>query len=634
MKLKRYLCILGILLYFELLYNAFIYDVFLIEAFVNIVLFDIILAFILNFITIVFTDKINKILDYIILSIMFLWYSANYIFFKSFSMPFSLNLFRQSDQVLEFSENILTAIINNILMVLLFLIPLVALIIFRKKRPICNFLKRDYAFYFAFFIIALIIYSGNIMVQGKKAGSPYDLIFETNNGSLNMQKLGLSCSTFLDIYRSIIGFDDKVVLVAEDEVIDEVVKEYDYNNLELDFNGNNETINNYLMNESGTKKNEYTGFFEGKNLIYIVAESFSELAVSEELTPTLYKLVNGGFNFTNYYSSNNLSTIGGEFQAITGLYADSAILSVWRGGSNYFPFGLATVFKQRGYDTFAYHNNSAYFQDRNVYLKTQGFDNFVGCYTGMEKLINCKQWPQSDIEMISATVDDYINSENLFLAYYMTVSGHFHYSFSENSIAKKNKALVNELDYSENVKGYLATQIELDRALELLINKLDEAGKLEDTVIVLMADHYPYDLSLNEINSLSDYKRDSMIEVNSNNLIIYNSTMEQTTVDKVGMSIDVLPTVYNLFGIDYDSRLIIGKDILSTCEGIAIFKDHSWVTNKGTYFASKGQFVPTVDDYTDDYVENINNIVNNRVTISKLIMTSNYYKSIVLPKEE
>ena len=230
--------------------------------------------------------------------------------------------------------------------------------------------------------------------------------------------------------------------------------------------------------------------------------------------------------------------------------------------------------------------------------------------------------------MINATITDYINSEKPFMTYYMTVSGHFYYNYSANAMAKKNKAYVNDLDYPEEAKGYLATQIELDKALELLINKLEEASKLDDTVIVLLADHYPYGLPLEYINILSDYKRDSLIEANSNNLIIYNSKMKSEKIDKVGMSIDVIPTVYNLFGIEYDSRLIMGKDILSTSEGIAIFKDKSWITNKGTYYASTGTFEAKTQDISDNYVDTINSIVSNRVAISRMIVENNYYKYI------
>ena len=227
-----------------------------------------------------------------------------------------------------------------------------------------------------------------------------------------------------------------------------------------------------------------------------MAESFSEIAVSEELTPTLYKLIHDGFYFENFYTSNNLSTIGGEFQALTGLYADNTILSSWRNGSAYYPYGIGTVFKNAGYNTFAYHDHFAYFQDRNVYLKTQGFNNYKACYTGLEKVINCEQWPESDVEMMNATVSDYINSDKPFATYYMTVSGHMHYTYGGNAIALKNRNLVKDLNYPEEIQGYIATQIELDRALEALLKKLEEAGKLDDTVIVLLADHYPYDLSI------------------------------------------------------------------------------------------------------------------------------------------
>jgi phosphoglycerol transferase MdoB-like AlkP superfamily enzyme len=168
------------------------------------------------------------------------------------------------------------------------------------------------------------------------------------------------------------------------------------------------------------------------------------------------------------------------------------------------------------------------------------------------------------------------------------------------------------------------------KALELLISRLKEKGKLEETVIVLLADHYPYKLDINQINEASSYKRDAVVEVNHNSLIIWNSEITPTTIDKVCMSIDVIPTVYNLFNIPYDSRLIMGKDIFSTTEGIAIMKNRSWVTNKGTYYSSSKKFVPTGEPVSEDYISLINQIVSNRLSISKMIVSNNYYKSITI----
>ena len=631
MKLKKYFFVLLSLLYFDLIFNLFTYDSYLRESFINIILFAVINSLVIYIFTSVWSGKVNKIITYIIYSILPLWYSLYHIFYKVLLTPFSIALFRQTDQALAFGGNVVVAILQNIYVILLLFVPLVLFIVFRKKLFKKRLMGREILIPVMALVLSINIYALNIFVQDRDAGSIYNLYFETNNVSLNIERLGVMASTVLDIERSIFGFDEKIQEVhLEEDTDSEELFEYDYNKLDLNLDGgsgNIKTINNYIKSESGTKQNKYTGLFEGMNLIYVVAESFSEIAVSEELTPTLYKMVHDGFYFKNFYTSNNLSTIGGEFQALTGLYADNTLLSAWRGGKAYFPYGLGTMFGNSGYKTYAYHNNSAYFQDRNVYLNSQGFKNFKGCYNGLEKLINCKRWPQSDVEMIDATYTDYINSEELFMTYYMTVSGHFHYTFSGNSIASKNKKYVNDLDYNENIKAYLATQIELDKAMELLLRKLEEAGKLDNTVIVLVADHFPYNLSIDDMNTLSTYERDTLVEANSNNLIIYNSKMKSVTVDKVGMSIDVLPTVLNLFGMEYDSRIIMGKDILSTATGIAIFKDKSWVTDKGTYYASKGQFVGEAVD--DNYVDNINNIVNNRTAISKMIVANDYYRNVL-----
>ena len=630
MKIKKYIYVLISLLYLDLIFNLFVYDTYLRSSIFNIIFFDLINASLICILTSLFNEKINKVITYVIYSILWFWYGLHFVFYKVFVTPFSIALFRQADQTLKFGKNIIISILQNIHIILLFFVPIIVIIIFRKKIKFLKVSLKEILIYLLFLILSIGLYISNIFIQKRDVGSIYNLYYETNNLSLNIERLGVMAATYLDLKRSVFGFEEKIMVVNQaDEINTDEVFEYDYNYDDINFdNGNHTTINNFMKNEIGSKQNKYSGMFKGKNLVFIVAESFSEIAVSEKYTPTLYKLVHEGFDFENFYTSNNLSTIGGEFQALTGLYADNEILSSWRGGWAYYPYGLGTTFKNEGYNTFAYHDNSAFYQDRNVYLKTQGFDNFKGCYNGLENLINCEQWPQSDIEMMEATSKDYINSDKPFMTYYMTVSGHFYYEFNQNSISQKNKELVKDLDYPEDVKGYIATQIELDKAIETLMNKLKEVGKLDDTVFVLLGDHYPYNLPIEHINLLSSYERDSLIEANSNNLIIYNSKMKPVKVDKVGMSIDVLPTVLNLFGVKYDSRVLMGKDILSTTSGIAIFKDKSWVTNKGTYYAATGKFEAKDDEIPEGYVDKINSIVSNRVAISKMIVDNNYYKSI------
>lgn len=610
------------------------------SSMLNVILFMIPVSILLTIITSLFNEKTNKIITYIIFSILGFWYNVYYIFNAIFDTQFSLSVLKLSDQGLKFAKSGLIEIANHFYGVLLLFLPLVLSILYRKKINYQKLTLKNIYIIIPLFIISIFTFIFNINNQKNTRYSIYDLYHNINDNALNIEKLGVLNATFLDIDRTIRGFEEHIITTDNQnkdnttpKSDEDEVKEYGYNFLNLNLeelanstNKDIKTIANYLIQEPIVKKNEYTGLFKNKNLVYITAESFSEIAVDENLTPTLYKLVNTGFHFANYYSSNNLSTIGGEFQSLTGLYADSSILPTWRIGKNTFPYGLSTIFKNAGYNTYAYHDHYATFQDRDKYLKAMGFNNYLACYNGLEKRMDCSRWPNSDIDMINATYTDYIESDKPFLAYYMTVSGHFQYNFTGNKMSRKNKELVKDLPYSDTVKAYLATQIELDRALELLINKLEEANILDDTVIVLLCDHYPYGLTLNEINEISTYQRDAVVEINSNNLIIWNNKIKHKEITKPAMSIDVIPTVYNLFGLEYDSRLYMGKDIFSDTNGLAFFKNRSWVTDKGTYLSTKNSMTKTSEDVSKEYINEINNLVSNRRNISKLIIKTDFYK--------
>ena len=620
-----------ILLFLEISFSVIIFNKFDIDKFINVFLYSVIISGFLSIITGIFNKKVNNIITSIILFIIGVLFSIQIVFYNVYKAFMSFSMLGLSDQLKSFMGETFKAIIDNGIYILIMLLPFILYLIFKKKINLEKNNLKSYLSYLSIMLLGIGLFIIYIYQNKDKENSTYALYKDVNSISLSIEKLGVTNSYLIDTYRFIFGFDEDILEVINKEIEPEEIV-YDKNNLDLNFdketkNNDIKKINEYMKNNLGTDKNSYTGIYKDYNLVYIVAESFSEVGVSEELTPTLYKLTHSGFIFDNYYTPNTLSTIGGEFQALTGLYPDSSILNTWRKGKNYFPFGLGTVFKNLGYKTYAYHNNWYGFQDRHKYLKSQGFTNYIGCYNGMEKRMNCKAWPQSDLEMIKATMNDYINNEEPFLAYYMTVSGHFQYNFSDNSMASKNKKYVNNLKLSTAAKAYIATQIELDKALEYLINKLEEVGKLDNTIIVLLADHYPYKLDLNSINSLSTYKRDNVVEVNHNALILWNNKMEDVHIDKPCMSSDVIPTVYNLFGVDYDSRLFTGTDILSTSDGLVVFSNRSWKTSLGTYFASGSKFVGKETE--EGYVSNINNIIKNRLSIAKLIIKSDYYNYLM-----
>ena len=384
-----------------------------------------------------------------------------------------------------------------------------------------------------------------------------------------------------------------------------------------------------MKTEEPTKKNEYTGIFKGKNLIVIVGESFSSLSVDEEITPTLYKLVNNSFVFENFYTPLfPVSTADGEYLTDNALLPSENTWSIEKLPGNYVPYSYAKLLKEQGYKTFAYHNYKYDYYNRHKYFETMGYESYLADGNGLEEKMSFEEKPSSDYEMIKATVEDYINEDN-FLAYYITMSGHMAYD-KTNSMVVKNWDLVKDLSYSDKCKGYLATQIEFDKAMEELLNSLEKTGKLEDTVIVISGDHYPYGLTESEIKELLPYdKNEYSFERFHMPLVIYNSEIPTTIIEKYGSSLDVLPTVLNLFGLEYDSRLLIGKDILSDCEPLVIFSDRSFITENEKYNSISEVLYRDNKNVEDkEFVKKMKQKIYHKYKYSRLILENDYYRKI------
>lgn len=631
--MKKNNIILFIEYFISLVYLEFMFRIFGINSFnfknLYTLLYIVFISFILVFTNRLFYKK-GSLVNKILLFFISFYFSLEIVFKKIFNVYFSIKSTGMVGNLNSFYKEMINYIYHNFLYIFIMFIPFMVICFINKCVKFDRVNKRDIVLYLILILNSYNIFNLSIMLNK----SLNNLYYNIDNNNLYKEYVGVIPSTMLDIKRSVFGFNEKVVSVNK-YVVD---IEYDKNIIDIDFDKfiSKETdktllsMHNYFKDEDGTNKNKYSKYFKDKNLILFMAESFNSIAVSKDLTPTLYKLVNGGFTFNNFYSPVVLSTIGGEYQELTGLYPNIEMLSkVWRNGKNSYEWGIGNRFKNLGYKTYAYHDNQYDFQNRDKYLKSIGLDNYIGCGNGLETRIDCTVWPQSDVEMINSTVDDYIN-EDKFFVYYVTVSGHMDYNYS-NYIANKNKELVDDLGYSLESKAYLATQIELDRALESLIDKLKKSGKLDDTVIALVGDHYPYALSLDNINEISDFERDNLFTINKSNFILWNNKMDKVNVDKVGSQIDVLPTIYNLFGIEYDSRLIIGKDILSDSEGLSIFNNLSWISDKGIYNSISGEYI---GDGDDEYVNNMNNIVSNRVSMSKYLIKYNYYDLVTKKVED
>ena len=626
------------ILYLELIYHLFVFKTFEFKSILYITLFSLLTSLFIDLITSFFNKKLNKWLFIGINAFIYVLFLAQYINFKFYGNIISVYSVFHGGQVFGFFGAIWAVIKENIFRCLLLFTPVSLLFIFHKKIKADSFNPKILWKKALVLLITFIIAVLSLNLDTKKSiYTAKNLYYNQHYPNQMAQTFGILTTMRLDLERTISGFEEKSIEVAEtptkdankDPKIEYNITDIDYDSLiENETNEEIKNIHNYVKSSAPSEKNIYTGMFKGKNLIAIVAEAFSPIAVNKDLTPTLYKLVNSGFVFNNFYTPvYYVSTSDGEYVTLNSLLPKESVWSFSKSSKNYLPYAYGNLFKEMGYTTYAFHDGTYKYYNRHLSHPNMGY-TYKACGNGLEKSMKCKIWPQSDLEMINATYDYYKDSEH-FMTYYMTVSGHLEYNFYGNNMSYRNKDLVKDLDKSTAIKAYIAAQKELDKALEELLNKLEADGKLDDTVIVLSADHYPYGLTTDQISEVMNIE-DSKFDVHKNNLVIWSSTMkEPIEINKYGESLDILPTVLNLFGIDFDSRLLMGRDLLSNSDGLVIFNDRSWITDKGKYNASTKVFTPFNNEQVDeDYIESINTKVYNKFVISKNILETNYYKYV------
>jgi len=627
--IKCFLFYFSSLFFLECVFKITCFGVLFDTGLVYMSLFTILYAIFMSTVTLFIPRKISfsvTLLIYIFTAVLFI---AEFVFMYIYNMAFSMYSLSMADQAFDFVDIIFRILKEQWLVVILFLLPTILFVVLHKSVidhiGVKEIWKPSISFAILYF---LVLFSLGFDREG--VYSVKNLYHNTHAPTVMINKLGLATVFRLDLSRFLFGFEPSIVIedVKEEETSEEEKIVYNKLDLNFDFETDDENIkslNSYFKSQNPTNQNDYTGIFKGKNLIYILGESFSTMAVDEELTPTLYKLVNDGLYFENYYAPMFMSTTGGEFQFSTGLIPNQQSLKEWRKGKVTFPYAIGNVFNDLDYTVKAYHNWKHTYYQRNKTMSTLGYNSFKACGNGLENKMNCNIWPTSDIDMMKATVDEFINEEN-FAVHYITLSGHAEYNFFGNNMAMKNKKLVKDLEYSDAIKAYMATQIELDRALEYLIKRLEGKGILDNTVIVLSGDHYPYTLTVEEINEKSSYERDETFGVSHTSLAIYNTGLEKKTIEKLSCSIDLLPTLLNMFGKEYDSRLLLGNDIMSENESLVVFSDNSWMSEKGRYDAKLGKFIPNDGvKVEEDYITRINLEVQNRVNVSTKIVSSNYY---------
>ena len=562
-------------------------------------------------------DKIKKIINIVLIFPLFFLFLAQLVHYYFYSCFFSFYSLTKSGQILDFFDYVMKIVGIHIIPVSILLILFIGLIILSLIKKHIETPKRKV--HILLLILIPILFVITINIDNKGINSSYDLLTNTNNTTMNVQNFGLPMGFGIDFYRYFFNLEQEIKITKNNTKYEKGL----YNIQDLNFNKKTsdesiKSLNNYFKNRKPTEKNEYTGIFKDKNLIFITAESFDFNIIDKELTPTLYKLREEGIYFTNHYTPiYYASTSDGEYTNLTGNLPKEGIWSYIEAKDKYFPYSYANLLKPEGYKTYSYHNGIYDFYDRYKIQETFGYDKFKAC--GKDLSINCNLWPQSDKEMINKTFEDYKNDEK-FVSYYMTISGHLTHNFKTNDMAKRHKNMIKDLPYSKTVKAYISANIEFDKALESLINNLKKENKLDDTVIVIVPDHYPYGLQKKELKEIQAINKN--YEIHKTGLLIYNSKIKPIIVDKLSSNIDILPTLLNMYGENYDSRIIIGKDIMDSGEKIVMFNDQSFLIEEGFYDQKKNKFEGKIKK---EKLNKLKKEVNNNFNASNILIDKNYY---------
>lgn len=597
--------------------------------------------------------KVNRIIALCLIAVTALPYLTEYFIYRQFKIFYDFNTVTggAADTMSEFTSDIFSIVFrfNGLLAIFLYFLPFAIYLIFGKT--IAPAVGSNAQVRILDSVSSVLLYLLSVLLIA--LNSVYAPIYSKEyNFQSAVSGFGLFTGLRLDIKNNLFkgkeSFESESDISSEEESASKPSAKpvvYGYNKLDIDFtalaaksSGRIAELHNYVSSQSPSHKNEYTGIFKGKNLIMITAEAFSAEVIRRDLTPTLYRLATKGINFTDYYQPASAGTTGGEYQNLLGLMPNAGGKSFKQTVGHNLYYSIGNQLNRLGYYGKAYHNNSYTYYDRHLTHNNLGYsDGFTGCGNGMEKYVT-QRWPQSDLEMIAGTLPAYIDKQP-FNIYYMSVSGHSGYSRTSNSMTKKNWNRTAALPYSDTVKGYFAANLELEDALTHLVTELEKKGIADNTVICISSDHFPYGLddggTLGNMPYLSELYGKNVtdrIYRDHSRLILWCGSLENKEpiiVDAPTFSLDILPTLSNLFGTEFDSRLLPGRDVFSDAQPLIFNMNYDWKTDLGTYNAATGKFTPNESAVIPDgYISGIKSVVRNKIKYCAGVLETDYYAKI------
>lgn len=411
-------------------------------------------------------------------------------------------------------------------------------------------------------------------------------------------------------------------------------------------------------NSEPKKTNQYTDILKGRNVIAIHAESIQNFTLhttfnGEEVTPNLNRLASEGLYFSNFYAQESVGTSSdSEFTFLTSLMpASSGTVAV-----SYWDRDYSTslkYLKEMGYYNFSMHANNGTFWNRNMIHPKYGYDKFF-YYTKDYEIDEVMGMGLSDKSFFRQSVPKIKeiseNNQNFYGTMIMLTN---HTPFSAASevdfdVDYKYEKINEETGEKETVSApflegttlgdYFKTVHYADSAIGQFIDDLDDAGLLDNTVIVIYGDHdakikkseylyyYNYDPYTDSVLDEDDpnYKDMDYYDYELNRKVPFiiwtkDKKVQGEVTDAMGMY-DASPTLGNMLG--FYNEYALGHDIFSVDDNVVVFPDGSWLSNTMYYSSSKeeGKLLNADATISTEYIEKNNKYAEDVIGISNDII--------------
>ena len=630
---------------FRIIGDSHVFTFGSLRIFVEVVIISSLLSFLINLCKHSIAKKI--LMGIVILAGAF--YTCFQLGFNSFIGVFaSLNASSQLDEVKDYIKDFFASFRPEyFLTVIPFVLYIIGLIIFRKKKLERSKVWKTAVATFAIEAICISLYAASILAPGLQNKlqliSNKELFVTASNPSITIDQYGTFGFLFLDLkaYLFPVEMDNNVV----DEVIDRSNEEITDNSrviddtfwkqvIEEEDNQALKEIDTYLINQEITEKNDMTGVFKDKNVIFILGESVNDIMYEyPDYYPNFAKILEHSYFYENNYSPrNSCATLNNEFSGMTSLYSivNTCTASTYK--ENVYPYSIFNIFNNAGYVTFSAHDYTEAYYPRPTIHKNMGSGEYYNVQKlGISYSNEYRNWANDDefFESVLKIIDKKVTGDEHFMTWLTTVSSHQPYS-QESIQGDRYYSMTNGTGFPSDVRRYMSKLKIVDNALGLLLDGLEERGILNDTVIVFYGDHYPYGISKDNLNKVLSYNTKDDMNAEQVPFFIYNPSIEGVKKQEYTTYVNVLPTLANMFGLEYDPRYYVGEDLFSKdYQSIVVFADGSWKNEIAYYNASKNDIKYYTDkEYTSDEIAEINKNVQAKINYSNKIVKNDYFNDL------